>query len=199
MSKMKKAVIALSVTSVVIFVAVVSIVIVWAASSQSVSNQLTISYTATNVNVWVKASYRSFSDNKYTDFGDPITFTPTEQQQIKQYPSQNIKLIDDKTGEVGVYIRYRFVDLGVGFQASLDESGITTTNMTVTCTFAYADIDVGQEGNYTFTSASQAPLIGIPMGGSSPVDGCAIVKIQVTDLTKPASYSGTINWTLTGV
>ena len=187
MQKQKKAIIALSSVCVVFLVALITVVSIWAATSQTVSNQLTVRYTATNVAVTVSAHSKLGDDGSYEAIGSAVTFEATDSSKTETITAKEITLTDDNNY---VVFRYTFVNNGSNtIYATINTNAVSTTD-NVTVTYATGSAST----NDTITGGS---LAEITIAGNTTV--YAFIKVAVTDQASDALYSGTLSWNLSNV
>ena len=184
MSKSKKVIITLSIVCAVVIIALVTVVSVWAATSQTVTNQLTVRYTATNVSASVKAEYKLAGTSTWQDMGS-ISFAPTDDSTTKSLAAKEITLTDTSTS---VLFRYTFTNDGSNsILLSLDQRNLpTATNINV----GYMLTDTNNDpSSFSETFASS----NIIAGGRTRY---VFIKVEIKSLAFDATYSGTLSWLL---
>lgn len=192
MSKLKKAVIALSVAVVIGLVALITIVSVWAASNQSLTSQLTVRYTAAkNVSVAVEAAYKQAGETKYTHIGDTF-FNGTDSSENRELTAKDLKF---NTKSQSVRFWYYFENAGESAMTiSLDNSKFTSTNMTIKYYVRHDDVNP-VPSNDSSISFTQTTLNSIDLNNTD--DWVEVyIEISVTDEMNDASFAGTITWNM---
>lgn len=190
MSKSKKAIITLSVVSAVILIALVTVVAVWAATSQTVTSQLTVRYSATNVTADVKAEYKLAGATTYTTIGS-TSFAATDATTSKAVNADEIALDDTKTS---VLFRYTFMNYGGNtITVSLGDTLPTATNMIVT--YAKSNAEADPETSALTGNKVAAFDLG-PSDGTDPTTAYVFIKVAISDQSRDANYAGTLTWNL---
>ena len=187
MSKQKKAIISLSVVCVAILIALITVVSVWAATSQTVSSQLTIRYSATNVTANIVAEYKLEGETEYTEIGT-TSFLPTEASTSKAVTAKELNLTDEATF---VTFRYSFTNNGSkDITVTLDTSNMTANNVTV----RYAEKSTTDETSFNINGTSPNTLT-ISAGNTQ----YAYIRVSISSQANDASYVGTLNWNIVSV
>ena len=209
MTKSKKLIISLSIALAVVVIALVTVVSVWAATSQTVTNQLTVRYTASNVSATVKADYKLANASAYTSIGTASFAASEGNSTSKSISAKEIELTDSATY---VVFRYTFTNTGSNtITVSLDMDNLpTATNMTVEYSLSTLTSNLQgdeKEPNYQIDGPTTEPVFPdppIPGGGrwkgTLDIAGGATdevyIKVAITSQASDATYSGTLHWTL---
>ena len=206
MSKSKKTIITLSIVCVVALIVLVTVVSVWAATSQTVTNQLTVRYTATNVSATVKADYQLAGSSTWQSMGS-ASFGASENSTSKSLTAKEIELSDTATY---VIFRYTFTNNGSNtITVSLDQNNLPTAkNITVQYAFSplfFTSNSINDQNMPTYQanknySAIELDPDSLPWTGSVNIEGNktdeVYIKVSITSQASDASYSGTLSWNL---
>ena len=186
-SKSKKAIIALSVVCALVVAALITVVSVWAASSQTITSALRVTYSATNVAASIEGEYQREGDATYTSLGTQ-TFVATDNSTTKAISTtDDISLTDTKKY---VIFRFKFTNNSSTTPFNITLTGTPTTQGAVTVKYASAAVD-----NLSVAGINSNTLPDeITVAGSSTI--YVYILIQVTDITNSASYEANLNWTL---
>lgn len=187
MTKLKKTVIALSVVCVVILLSLISVVVAWAASNQSMTSQLTVNYHAYGVNMNVGASY-IVQNGRYINGIGSLRFNQTESSTTKSIDASEIKLSENSQF---VEFRYSFDNFDDDpCKVTLDTTRLPTAN----------NMDV----SYVLTATTDHPQSYASLesigGGTFIVEPSTRqymwIKVSISNTLDDASYVGTLYWTL---
>lgn len=197
MSKSKKVIITLSVVCAVVIIALVTVVAVWAATSQTVTNQLTVRYTATNVSATVKAEYKLGTMQDADSIGDASSYTSIGSANFfanntttsETLPAKEIVLTDATSSYV--YFRYTFTNTGSNtITVSIADPLPTASNMSVRYAVLQNDPDF-MHPSYDF---SDDVIRNITIRGGDSY--FVFIQLMIESVAHDASYTGTISWNL---
>ena len=188
---------ALTSLCVVLLIAVVSLGIVWAATTQSVSSSVKVTYTVTDVVADVSASRYLTSANTKTDFtggtNGVVTFNAPDVST-----TETLSITDTTLTSTNNLVVYEYVIKNKGantITASLATG--TATNLTIytiapTTTQKTNVISSFDATEWTASNAIAATTI------ASGATTYAYVAMKIADTADDASFNGTFVWTLTG-
>lgn len=208
MTSRKKIAISITAVCVVLLVAVVTIVAVWAAGRAQVGSNFSGSYIAYNVDATITGDYKMgglTTDEKeaegYTDLttGDSlnkITFTASQATGSANSSFNQVSDIIFTSQERSILFRYFIIntndglggnDPAVTFKVTGAEASLVKDNLNVT--YQYKLADGGVETLNITEGVEVAP-------GQELV---IYVNIAVADVDQNATLSGGVTWTLTAV
>ena len=185
MTKSKKLIISLSIILAVVVIVLVTVVSVWAATSQTVTNQLTVRYTATNVSATMQADYRLAGSSTWQNMGS-VSFSPTESSSSKSLTAKEIELTDSATY---VFFRYTFTNNGSNDIKISSNETPAQTNMEIEYYIKSTDTTEDLDPTSMLIRPSSIVL-------SSGETQYVFVLVNVMDRSKDASFSGTFAWNL---
>ena len=209
MTSRKKIAISITAVCVVLLVAVVTIVAVWAAGRAQVGSNFSGSYIAYNVDATITGDYKMgglTTDEKeaegYTDLttgeesGTTITFTASQATGSANSSFNQVSDIIFTSQERSILFRYFITntndgsggaDPAVTFKVTGAEASLVKDNLNVTYQYKLAD---GSVETLNLTEGVEV----------APGQELVIyVNIAVADVDKNATLSGGVTWTLTAV
>lgn len=208
MTSRKKIAISITAVCVVLLVAVVTIVAVWAAGRAQVGSDFSGSYIAYNVDATITGDYKMgglTSDEKeaegYTDLKvggseDTITFVATDPTASANKSFDTVSNIIFTSQEQSILFRYFITntsteggadDPAVSFKITGEENYTSQTNLTITYQYKLAD------GSVETLNLSEGVVV-------APSQVCVVyVNIAVTNPDVNATLDGGVTWTLTAV
>ena len=209
MTSRKKIAISITAVCVVLLVAVVTIVAVWAAGRAQVGSDFSGSYIAYNVDATITGDYKMgglTTDEKeaegYTDLttgeesGKTITFTASQATGSANSSFNQVSDIIFASQERSILFRYFITntndgsggnDPAVTFKVTGAEASLVKDNLNVTYQYKLAD---GSVETLNLTEGVEV----------APGQELVIyVNIAVADVDKNATLSGGVTWTLTAV
>ena len=209
MTSRKKIAISITAVCVVLLVAVVTIVAVWAAGRAQVGSDFSGSYIAYNVDATITGDYKMgglTTDEKeaegYTDLttgeesGTTITFTASQATGSANSSFNQVSDIIFTSQERSILFRYFITntndgsggnDPAVTFKVTGAEASLVKDNLNVTYQYKLAD---GSVETLNLTEGVEV----------APGQELVIyVNIAVADVDKNATLSGGVTWTLTAV
>lgn len=209
MTSRKKIAISITAVCVVLLVAVVTIVAVWAAGRAQVGSNFSGSYIAYNVDATITGDYKMgglTTDEKeaegYTDLttgeesGTTITFTASQATGSANSSFNQVSDIIFTSQERSILFRYFITntndglggeDPAVTFKVTGAEASLVKDNLNVTYQYKLAD---GSVETLNITEGVEV----------APGQELVIyVNIAVADVDQNATLSGGVTWTLTAV
>lgn len=182
----------------VLAIAVVSMGVVWAATTQNVSSSIRVTYTVTDVVADVSASRFFTSANTETAFtggtNGVVSFAASDASTTATLTIPETVLTS--TDDLVIY-EYKFVNNGANTISAALATG-TATNLTV---YTIAPTTT-RKTNVVSTFDSSEWTAGNSIAATNIAAGAtayAYVAMQITDTSANASFDGTFSWTLTGV
>ena len=190
----------------VMVVAIVSMGIIWAASSQQVQTSVNITYTVSgNVICDVSASKYMTSSNTKTDFvtsgADPqttITFNAADASTVGV-----LTITDTTLTTTDQVVVFEYVLSNKNASAAMNAALATgsATNLTFYTIAPQATrktnvVSTFDASEWTVGNSIAATTIPAATNASTPTTYYAYVAVKVTDLNQAASFSGNFTWTI---
>lgn len=203
MTSRKKIAISITAVCVVLLVAVVTIVAVWAARQANVGSSFQGNYTANHVDATITGQYKLNGTNAVADSsdwtdltttsGNTITFNSeigTEDEGATQTFNavNSIILTAENDSIMFKYVITNTSDSDVSFTVTGEQQG-TFTNLDVTYTYRVND-DEGEAQSLTIAE-------GVTVAPGTHIT--IYVDIAIADADLNATLNGSVNWTLTAI
>ena len=202
-SSKKKLIVAATLVGVVLLAAVISVVAVLAAATQSVSSQITVTYSVTDVSATVSAKYKQGSTGTATDFtvggtAKTIKFEAAEAKNTKSFDAITVPGLTST--EPYVTFEYKFQnDSEKSFNVYLTGIPTGTKNMSVKILAQATAAD--DLGTLDFSSANavaaDSDVAVTNVTGAINAVSYVYIRVSVINLNESATLgTGGFQWLL---
>lgn len=218
MESKKKLIVALTSLCSVLLIAVVTMGIVWAATSQTINSNVRVTYTATAVSGSVSANYYFGSDTGTAMTSDgtaqgtaTVTFTDSQANANGALQPRGNIVLQNADGQTFVIFEYIISNTSTtkGMSAVLTYTDNSTSpNVADTNIYVYAE-DAGTQVNTPWTSVASlrgssnanrlADTTGNLISGTVAASSTAYyyIVVEIQNLANDAEFSGQFSWNLT--
>lgn len=194
MDSKKKMIIAISAFAMLIVATVVAVVAVLAAQQVTIKSTVNIQYTAdANVIGSVTASYKQESGTTQNLGSKSFTGAETGTPNQDLTPVGNINFVKETNDFVEFTFEFSNTSTVAGYTATLSFTDGTTENGTLTNMTLSSKTSA--EGTYSeITNVNLASIGSVTVAKGE--NATFILKVALTDATKDAAFTGTLQWTL---
>ena len=186
MSTKKKLIVSISSLCVVVVLAIITLVAVFAAGNQRFESQVSVTYKATNVSATISGDYLRKDDSRYTSMGAPIEFLPTTETGTRSMGLNGLELNEVKNYAI---LRYTFTNNSSSVRINVESRSSVTSSTNTAVTYAVSTTEITN-----FDTITKATLddFTITYSGTTYV----YIKIKIADLSNDSSFNGSFGFDL---
>lgn len=186
LTKSKKLTITLAALCIALIVALITVISVWAASTQTVASTLKVTYSASNVSATVTGAYRLQGDENFTSIGQ-VSFAATDKSTSKSISTADSIELTDTVKYVVFKYTFQNDSETAAFKVSLTKNISKTDNITV----VYAVSSEKLEYDTTLTGEE---LEDFTVAGDSTM--YAYIKVRLDNITNNADFEASVSWSM---
>lgn len=189
MSTKKKLLISVCSLGMVVLLAVLTLVAVFAAENQQFQSQISVTYRATNVSATISGDYLRKGDSAFTSMGAPIEFLPSDVSDSQSIGLNGLELDEFKTYAV---LRYTFKNNSASTKIYVEAKSTINTYENISVNYYGASSEITDYDNITLATLSHFTIDKLETY-------YIYVKIRVIDISTNASFSGNFSFDLSKV